>query len=467
MDPRDYWTAIRKSWIVVVVLGLVGLAAGYGYGHGKPDVYQSTSKVFVSVAEGSTIDQLAQGSTYTHALVSSYAELATTARVLDPVIDELGLSTTPTKLARSISSTSPTNTVFVEITVSDSTARGSASIANAVAHSLSVVAPKLSPSTKAGTEPVALSVVQPAQTPAGPRSPNRHLIDITALIIGLAVGVIVAIIRALVDTRIRSRHDLDRVLEAPVVGTIRRAPSEAAGLSLVKSPASARAEDFRLVGATLQYTGVAGSLESVLVASPLGGHDAADLALNLALATAERGKAVLVIDADLRSPQVGAATGVTSPRGLSDVIGGAKLEDAIQEWTGGVDVLVAGQAQSNPAFILGSSGLGKALDAAKNGYDLVVVVSPAILSAADSVTLVHQTEGALIAASARRTRRAQLVRAIETIHAVQASVLGVVLVDVKAPSREEHAATAHPATAPSTSAAPATGPVPVTGTDAK
>lgn len=448
MDPRDYVVAIRKSWIIVVVLGLIGLAVGYGYGHAKADVYQATSKVFVSVAQGSSVSDLSAGSTYTHNLVSSYAELATTGAVLSPVIDELGLSTSATSLAKSVSSTNPTNTVFVEITASDSTARGAASLANAVAHQLSIVAPKLSPATKAGTEPISLSVVQPAQTPAGPRSPNRHLIDITALIIGLAVGVLVAIIRALVDTRIRTRHDLDRVLEAPVVGTIRRG-HDGAGVTLLTSPASARAEDYRLVSATLQYTGVDATLSSVLVTSPLTGQGATDLALGLALATAERGTSVLVVDADFRSPQVATMAGLTGTRGLSDVIGGEKLVDAVQQWNSGVDVLTAGQAQSNPAFILGSPALPRVLDEAKAAYGLVIVVAPAVLAAADAVTLVRQTEGALLAASARSTRRAQLVRSIETIHAVQASVLGVVLVDVKSAGRQEHPAapTATPAPA--------------------
>lgn len=440
MDPRDYWLALRKSWVVVIALAIVGGVVAYGYGQTKPDVYQSTSSVFVSATQGATTDQLSQGSTFTQNVVASYATLATTPAVLSPVITELGLDTTPSKLAKNISASNPLNTVFVEITASDGSPVRAAAIANAVASSLRSVSTGLAPRTTSGIPSITMSIVAPAQEPTNPQAPNRHLIEISGVAIGLIAGILFAIGRLLLDTRLRTSRDVELAVETPLIGTVRRHRDDD-GLAVVSAPSSPLAEDYRRVRASLQHAGTSGPLRSVLVTSPVGGSGTADLSLNLAQAAAERSKRVLVIEADLRTPSIARLTSLTGTVGLSDVLDdGAGLDSAVQTWTDGVDVLTAGSPLSNPHFALGSSALTALLEKAKSDYDLVIIDTPPLLGYSDALTLVHHTDGALVVAAASQTTRSQLIRTLEAVDAVRAPVLGVVLAGVKqARKGEEHA----------------------------
>jgi capsular exopolysaccharide synthesis family protein len=425
---------LRKSWYVIVAAALVGLVIAFAYAHRLPDSYRSTGSIFVSTTQGASTSDLSSGSTFTRNTVASYATLATTPAVLTPVIGELGLTTTPVKLARQISAVSPLNTVFVQITVTDGSASRSAAIANAVTRSLRTVATDLAPQTASGRSSITMSIVTTAQAPTSPVGPNRHLMDIIGLLVGLVVGILLALLRASLDTRIRSARDVERVTDAPVVGTIRRGHrADGATVALLAEPDSAVAEDFRRLRATLQFAGPNGAVSSVLVTSPMHASEATSVAVNAALAVAERGKRALVIDADLRNPAVQTLTGVDDARGLTDVLEGSiSLQQAVQAWQPNVDVLTTGPTPSNPHFLLGSTGLADLVDEARSSYDLVVVVAAPVLAYSDALALVQSTEGALIVSPAKRSTRPQLRKTMASLASVQADVIGVVLTRVNA-----------------------------------
>src|SRR3712207_6063204 len=102
MDPSDYLQALRKRWALILVLSVLGASAGIAMAATTTPVYRATTKVFVSLEGGQTVQELVQGSTYTQNLVQSYVALATMPVVLDPVIEDLGLDTNARTLARSI-----------------------------------------------------------------------------------------------------------------------------------------------------------------------------------------------------------------------------------------------------------------------------------------------------------------------------------------------------------------------------
>src|SRR3954453_16601091 len=132
MRSRAPLEVIRRRWRWMVAVTLVGLLAGFAYWLLTPKTYRSSASAFFSLQSGGTAADLVQGSTYTQSQVASFARLARAPVVLDPVIDQLRLRTTSVQLARQIESTAPPDTVIVEVTVTDSTAAGSARIANAL-----------------------------------------------------------------------------------------------------------------------------------------------------------------------------------------------------------------------------------------------------------------------------------------------------------------------------------------------
>lgn len=220
VEPIEYLRTLGRRWIVIVLLGVLGLVAAWAYASSVPPLYKSTSSVFVSSERGETTSELVQGSTFSQNLVQSYAQLATMPAVLEPVIAQLNLDSTAQALATSVVATTPLNTVIIEITVSNESPARAAATADAITASLSTVVQKLAPKGPNNTPSITLSTVSQAQIPTFPYSPNTRLLLITGLGGGLALGVVYALARELLDNRVRGEKGLLRVTDAPLLGKI-------------------------------------------------------------------------------------------------------------------------------------------------------------------------------------------------------------------------------------------------------
>ncbi|WP_290513762.1 Wzz/FepE/Etk N-terminal domain-containing protein, partial [Aeromicrobium sp.] len=177
MDLIEYVNVLRRRWVSILALAILGAAVGYGWSSTITPTYQASSQVFVSVNSGDTVNDLVQGSTFTQNLVQSYAQLVATPAVLAPVIDDLSLETTPKKLAKSVQANTPLNTVIVEISVTDSTPSRAAEIANAIADQLPKTVTGLSPSRggtiTSGEAVVSIKTIADASVPDFAISPNK------------------------------------------------------------------------------------------------------------------------------------------------------------------------------------------------------------------------------------------------------------------------------------------------------
>ena len=137
MGLAEYLAVLRKRWTAVAAATLIGVLIGLAATVFATPTYHAASQVFVSVRNGDWINELAAGRTYTDNQVYSYAELVSSPRVLDPVIEELGLDETPASLADRVTAERPKSTVLITITVSDGSPDLAARIANSIATSLS------------------------------------------------------------------------------------------------------------------------------------------------------------------------------------------------------------------------------------------------------------------------------------------------------------------------------------------
>lgn len=428
LDPQHYWRALVKSWPVIVVLALLGGAAGYGYAQTRPDSFQATSSVFVSAAEGSDPNELLQGSSYTQNLVQSYTRLATSSIVLDPVVSDLGLDVTAVQLARQITAENPLNTVIVDVTVVDGDRQRAADIANAVTRSLSAEARSLSPESAAGLSTVSLAPIAEATPPNSAVGPNRRLIALTGLALGLALGVVLALVRSVVDTRLRSTADVDELRLAPVLGTVGR--RRRGSLAFADEPQGATADDFRRIRAQLQFSDV-DSVARTIAVSSISADDRetrAAVTLDLALAYAERGQSVLVVDADLRGGGLADLAAVSDEVGLTDVVvGRVEFEDAVTPWRDRVDVIATGEVPPNPSPLLSSKSMALFVESARERYDVVVVAAPGVLTSSDALELGRLTDGVVLVATMGHSSRGQLLQAVRALTGVQVPVIGVIL----------------------------------------
>lgn len=430
----DYVNVVRKHWLLIGVLAAIGASVAFGFAKTATPFYQASSKVYVGVNTGGTVDELVQGSTFTQNLVQSYAQIATMPVVLDPVIDYLDLDTDARSLAKSIQADTPLNTVIIEITVTDADPVKAAQIANAVAAQMPRTVASLASSkapTKAADKAAAVNVttVARANVPAYPISPNTKMQTALGLAIGLLAGVLLALARHLLDTRLRGVDDIRQLTDTPILGMI---PSwrgaDAEKVSVLRRPRSPRSEAYRRLKSNLEFIKEGGAT-CIVVTSALPGEGKSTTAANLAAAMAEDGSSVLLIDADLRRPTVADTTGLESAIGLSTVlIGKSQLFGSVQSWgSTSVDVLTSGEIPPNPLQLLESRAMEGLLVNARTAYDFVVIDSPPLLSLVDAAVLARRTDGPIIVTANGRTRRKQLTSALDTLRVADVSPIGIAL----------------------------------------
>jgi len=437
VELRDYIRVLRKGWILILALALVGVAAAAGYSIVKTPEYQATSKVFVSTQGGDTVQDLQSGNTFTQQRVQTYSDLVSTPVVLLPVAAALRLNLTAEQLAKMVTASSPLNTTLIEITVTSTSAKQAADIANATGQSLTTVVEDLETPTQkssdvadATTSPVKLTRVQEAVVPQRPSSPNVPLNIALGLLVGLALGVGVAVLRETLDTRIRNEHDVELISDVPIVGGIAFDPKAAARPLIVQAdPRSPRSESFRTLRTNLQFLNTEGTSRSFVVTSSVPSEGKSTTAANLAIALADAGARVLVVDADLRRPKLAEYMGLEGAVGLTDVlISRAELVDVIQPWgTGSLYVLPAGKVPPNPSELLGSQTMINLIALFEKEFDFVLFDAPPLLPVTDAAVLGKNVGGALVVVSAGHTHKNQLKGAVTALQNVNARVAGFIV----------------------------------------
>lgn len=429
MELSDYIRILRKNWIAIVALTLIGLSATTVFTLTRTPIYESSSTIFVSTQAGGTAAELQQGSSFTQARINTYVGLVRTPIVLDPVIEQLDVSTTPAALAGRVTATAALNSTLITITVADPDATRAASLANAIASSLSSVVPQLEPESNDGSSPVRLSRVSEAQPALSPSSPNTPLNLAIGLIAGLVLGLGVAALRTSLDNKVRTLREAETITKAPAIGAIAYdVKARERPLIVHADPLSPRAESFRALRTNLQFLDMGGR-SSFVVTSSIASEGKSTTTINLAIALADAGKRVALIDADLRKPTVADYLGIEGGVGLTDVlIGRAAVDDVMLPWGGrSLFVLPAGKIPPNPSELLGSHKMGSFLSALEEDFDVVLCDAPPLLPVTDAAILARLTSGAIMVVSAGRATKHQLAGSTEALNTVGAKLAGFVM----------------------------------------
>lgn len=430
MELHDYIRVLHKNWLIIAVTTVAAVAAALAYSLLTPPVYTASAKVFVSTAAADNAADLQLGNSFTQQRVRTYADLVKTAAVLQPTIDSLGLPLSVEQLRPKVSANAPVNTTVIDITVNEGDAVYATQLATAVAEQLAVVVEKLETTDRLQGSPVRLSIVQEAEVPNAASSPRVKLNLALGLLLGLAGGVGLALLRSTLDTRIHNEKDLERVTDVPVLGGIVFDPkAKQRPLVIHADPHSPRAESFRTLRTNLQFLDVGRPERAFVVTSAMPAEGKSTTSANLAIALAESGASVLLVDADLRKPNLHEYLGIEGGVGLTDaIIGTVEPEDAIQRWgTTSLSVLASGPIPPNPSELLGSSAMGTLIDYLVREYDVVLFDAPPLLPVTDAAILARVVGGCLIVAASGKTRATQLGAALDALVTVGAPQSGIVL----------------------------------------
>lgn len=415
---------------MIVACALICLLAAAAASLAVQPTYKSETKLFVALQNSGSVSELQQGNVFTQARVQSYVKTVSTPVVLQPVIDSLGLPVTPQELSAKISASSDANTVLITITAADESAVRSAAIAQAVGSSLIAAVDELERPSRGDSSPVKLSIVTPAVAPTSPSSPNMQLNLLLGLLAGTGIGLTLAVLRALLDTRIRGALDVGRVTDAPVLGGI-CFDSDAIKKPLLTQAKSQspRAESFRQLRTNLQFAHVSHKSKTVLMTSSLPGEGKSTTATNLAIALAQAGQTVALVDADLRRPMIAEYLGLERSVGLTTaLVGAADVSELLQPWgDDNLYVLTSGQIPPNPSELLGSLQMKDLITRLEQSFDAVVIDAPPLLPVTDAAVLAQQVGGVVVVVGVQKVRTPDLEKSLAALDLVEADLLGVVL----------------------------------------
>jgi len=430
LEIQDYLRIFRKNWIAILLLAVLGAGLGFTYALVATPTYTASARVFVSTSGATTAADLQQGNTFTQQRVKTYAELVTTAAVLQPTIDSLNLSTSVAKLRGQVSASAPLNTTVINVTVNSTDPVFAATLATETANQLIEVVQQIETTDALQGSPVRLTVVQEAEVPLTPTSPKKALNIAMGLLLGLALGVAIALLRAALDTKIRNEKDLERVTDLPVLGGI-VFDSKAKDRPLIvhEDSTSPRAESFRTLRTNLQFLDAGRRERAFVVTSAIPGEGKSTTTANLAIALAQAGAKVLLVGADLRKPKMAHYLGIEGSVGLTDVlIGRVELGDAVQRW-GRTDLflLPSGQLPPNPSELLGSALMDDLIGRLNKDFDVVLYDAPPLLPVTDAAVLARLVGGCLVLVASGKTSTPEFETALATLENVDAPVSGIVL----------------------------------------
>lgn len=292
-----------------------------------------------------------------------------------------------------------------------------------------------------------LSVVEPAVAPIEPVSPRPLLNTLIAAALGLLVAAAVISLAEYLDDTVKDPEVVQALTGLATLGTIARmrgdrGRAEIYRLATLLYPRSGVAEAFRTLRTNLEFASVDAPVRTVLVTSASAGEGKTVTAANLAVAFAQAGKHVLLVDADLRKPGIHLVFDLPNDRGLTSLLrtNGPRIESVThapdQE---NLLVLTSGPLPPNPAELLGSQRMRALMEQLTAGADLVVVDGPPVHAVADPLILSALVDGTLLVIDSARSRPQAVRLAVDTLSRAGAHVLGVVLNQLPAGSRSEYA----------------------------
>ncbi|MGO1523036.1 MAG: polysaccharide biosynthesis tyrosine autokinase [Nesterenkonia sp.] len=429
MKIKEYLTLLRRHCVLLILATILGGLAGAGAWLLLPTTYSARTDLFVSMSTSGDAYELQMGSSFIRERIQTYVGMTGSAPVLQPVIDELDLDTTPEVLASSVGAYSDPRTVLITVEGTEATPQAAQQLSTTVAESLVAVIGEMENPDDDEASQIRLTVSNPAVVPQEADGPAGWLYAAAGLAVGFASGLGLALLRSALDNKLRSREDLDRLQAGAILGSIPE-ESRANCSSLISQLGldDARGEAFRRLRTNLRFAQVDDPNPAVLVTSAQAKEGKSSTSINLAIAAAQAGSRVALVDVDLRQPTVASKMGLENAAGVTTVLlGAADVSELLQPW--GDDelyVLTAGEMPPNPVELLDSRAMNALMTRLSEEFDLVILDAPPLLPVADSLVLAKYVGQVVLVAGVGEVRLNHLQEALSSLSAVQVPT-GIVL----------------------------------------
>jgi receptor protein-tyrosine kinase len=426
MELRDYLDIVKKRWVVIVAITVLTVGGVLAFSFIQEPVYEAKATCMVS-ATNTGPDQYA-AIQIIEQLLQTINKIAVSRPVLEAASNRLSHSASANQLQKAATSEVVTNTQLIVIHARDVDQTKAMLKANAVADSLiDFVNQK---GGAGGTYKI--EKVETALTPKSPISPKPIRNGILGVFLGLILGVACAAVVEYLDVSVKSKEELSRLLQLPVLAEI---PFPSGSLDPTSKNVTGDPgilEQTRTLRTNIQYLDIDANLRTILITSPNLGEGKTFISEQLARAFAAAGKNVVLLDADLRKFEHGFEKNVHSP-GLTDAIMGSVdfMAAIYKTQKDQLCVLPSGSLPPNPSELLDSESMQSILDSLRIGFDIVIVDSSPIGMFSDPLVLASKADGTILVAEARSTSAESLKAAAEMLTGPNINLLGTVLNKVK------------------------------------
>ncbi len=268
-------------------------------------------------------------------------------------------------------------------------------------------------------------VVDRAKPALRPVSPNIVLNLSLGAVFGLVMGIGLAFFIEYLDTSVKTIDDVERALQAPVLGVI----PQNVGLMLDEGPDSPHAESYRVLRTNVLFSRKRPDANSLTVVSGGAGEGKSTTICNLATVFAQQGQRVLLVDSDLRRPSLHKFMKTSNSIGLTNYLLKQNTAEEVIQTTKNpmLDFLPSGKLPSSSLGILNSQRMKDFIHDVKSRYDFVFFDSPPIMGVSDASILASEVDLAILVVQYRKYPQAMTLRAKQMVEKVGGSLLGVVL----------------------------------------
>lgn len=265
-----------------------------------------------------------------------------------------------------------------------------------------------------------------------PRTKRNIMLGV---IVGLALGIALALIREALDTRVRSADELPALLGVPLLGRVplsnrhRARPRRLAALS---EPKGSSTDAFRMLARRLGALQLEHCARSIVITSPCDGEEKSVTAANLAVTLAQSGRHVTLVDLDLRDPSIDRLFGIRARFGFSDLAKGVDLTSALTvvdlpgARRGILEILTSGHPPHDPGEFLLSDDVPEALGVLESRCDALLIDSPPAPAVGDAATIAGYADAVILVAAVNRMRRETVIETRRMLDGCRAQELGVI-----------------------------------------
>ncbi len=277
-----------------------------------------------------------------------------------------------------------------------------------------------------------LTIIDPAQLPVRPVSPNIPLNVALAAFMGFSLALGAAILLEYLDDTVKSTDDLAQELNMTVLGSVTsiKGKSYKEKMAEAHAPFSPVSESYRLIRTNMQFMAIDKPAQLVAVTSAGPGEGKSTTIANLGVVMGQAELRTIIVDADLRQPTQHSIFRVPNTSGLTDLLlsSDARIEDQlVQTGYDNVQLITSGPLPPNSAEILNSHSMQALMEKLRDYADIILFDTPPILMVTDALVLSSRVDGTILVVKAGQTRRAALQEALERLKKVDSHLLGSIL----------------------------------------